>query len=120
MATLTRVETGNAGPDIMRDEQGRAYWADGAQITDADCFRVDDCELLRKVLREHGLNVLVERLRPITAWKGDRALYTGKTQVMSGGLFYEIEMIEGHLTGAHRWTQREPKPVRSIPHETPA
>ena len=29
----TTIETGNMGPDIARDENGRAYWGEGARIT---------------------------------------------------------------------------------------
>lgn len=42
-------------------------------------------------------------------WKGDKAEYTGKTDCISGGLFYEIRLVEGHLKGQTKWTQREPK-----------
>jgi len=41
-------------------------------------------------------------------FKGDLAKYTGKTETIHGGLFYEIELLEGHLKGQTKWTQREP------------
>lgn len=40
---------------------------------------------------------------------GDLARYTGKTLVIHGGLFYEVEMLEGHLKGQTKVTQRAPK-----------
>lgn len=44
-----------------------------------------------------------------TCWHGDLAEYTGNTEKMHGGLFYEIRLIEGHLKGQAKWTMREPK-----------
>lgn len=41
-------------------------------------------------------------------WKGDLAEYTGKTEMIHGGLFYEIKLIEGHLKDELKWTQRAP------------
>lgn len=43
-----------------------------------------------------------------TYWKGDLARYTGKTMMLHGGLFYEIELLEGHLKGQFKVTQRAP------------
>lgn len=40
---------------------------------------------------------------------GDLARYTGKTQIIHGGLFYEVEIMEGHLKGQFKVTQRAPK-----------
>ena len=37
-----------------------------------------------------------------TYWKGDAAKYTGKVEHRYGGVFYEIEMLEGHLKGQTR------------------
>jgi len=39
---------------------------------------------------------------------GDKARYTGKSEVIYGGLFYEIEWLEGHRKGQLSWTAREP------------
>jgi len=44
-----------------------------------------------------------------TYFKGDLAKYTGKTFTIHGGLFYEIEILEGHLKGELKVTQRSPK-----------
>ena len=44
-----------------------------------------------------------------TYFNGDLARYTGKTMVLHGGLFYEIELLEGHLIGQTKVTQRAPK-----------
>jgi hypothetical protein len=41
-------------------------------------------------------------------WKGDLARYTGKTVSLYGGLFYEIELLEGHMKGETKLTQRAP------------
>ena len=41
-------------------------------------------------------------------WNGDLARYTGKTMTLHGGLFYEIEMLEGHLKDQTKVTQLEP------------
>ena len=44
-----------------------------------------------------------------TYFKGDLAKYTGNTITLHGALFYEIELIEGHLKGQIKVTQRAPK-----------
>lgn len=41
-------------------------------------------------------------------WKGDLAKYTGKSMMLHGALFYEFELLEGHLKGQLRVTQRAP------------
>lgn len=43
-----------------------------------------------------------------TYWHGDKAEYTGKSERMHGGLFYEVRLLEGHLKGQTKWTQRAP------------
>lgn len=43
-----------------------------------------------------------------TYFHGDLARYTGKTQIIHGGLFFEIEILEGHLKGQIKVTQRAP------------
>ncbi|MCY1165287.1 hypothetical protein D9M73_51900 [compost metagenome] len=42
-------------------------------------------------------------------FNGDLARYTGNTKTIHGGLFYEIELLEGHLKGQLKVTQRAPK-----------
>lgn len=42
-------------------------------------------------------------------FKGDLAKYTGNTVVLHGGLFFEIELLEGHLKGQTKHTQRAPE-----------
>ncbi len=42
-------------------------------------------------------------------WKGDLAKYTGKTFNLHSGLFYEVELMEGHLKGELKVTQRAPE-----------
>jgi hypothetical protein len=44
-------------------------------------------------------------------YKGDLARYTGSTVVLHGGLFYEIELLEGHMKGQIVVTQRAPEGV---------
>ena len=44
-----------------------------------------------------------------TYFHGDKAVYTGKTMVIAGGLFYEIKMVEGHLKGQLKVTPHAPK-----------
>ena len=61
--------------------------------------------------------LLSRNARPETRWHGDRAEYTGKTQEMHGGLFHEIQMMEGHLKGQSKWTQQAPPLLAS---QTPA
>lgn len=47
-----------------------------------------------------------KRLDNITYWKGDLAYYTGKKEYIHGGLFYEVKLLEGHLKGQSKWTQK--------------
>lgn len=42
-------------------------------------------------------------------WYGDLARYTGNIEYAYGGLFYEIEMLEGHLKGKTKYTKCPPK-----------
>src|SRR5262249_18713624 len=61
--------------------------------------------------------------REETYWKGDRAEYTGKSDEIAGGTFYELELMEGHRKGEKVWTshapQTEEKPAAEE-RETPA
>jgi hypothetical protein len=50
-----------------------------------------------------------ERNMKTTYFYGDLARYTGKTMTIHGGMFYEIEILEGHLKGQLKVTQRAPK-----------
>lgn len=43
-----------------------------------------------------------------TYWKGDKAEYTGKVEVLHGGTFYELLMLEGHLKGQTKLTSHAP------------
>lgn len=45
---------------------------------------------------------------PSTYINGDRAEYTGKTEVISGGKFYEVKFTEGRKQGETAVTQRAP------------
>ncbi|MBK8583269.1 MAG: hypothetical protein IPL86_16070 [Flavobacteriales bacterium] len=44
-----------------------------------------------------------------TYWRGDLARYTGNTSTAHGVLWYEIEMLEGHLKGQKKVTRDPPK-----------
>lgn len=46
-------------------------------------------------------------------WHGDRASYTGRTEELHGAVFHEIKMMEGHLKGILKLTQRAPRPTDS-------
>ena len=46
---------------------------------------------------------------PQTYFCGDKARYTGRATTLSGGYFYEIEMLEGHLKGQMRVTTAAPQ-----------
>jgi hypothetical protein len=41
-------------------------------------------------------------------WKGDKAQYTGKSEMVYGGKFFQITLLEGMYTGQERWTSRCP------------
>jgi hypothetical protein len=57
----------------------------------------------------HGRDWLGEGSKMKTTYfHGDLARYTGKTMMIHGGLFYEIELLEGHLKGRFKVTQRAP------------
>ena len=67
----------------------------------------------RKCLRDVSRCARLQAHQPendmqTTYWNGDMARYTGKTMTLHGGLFYEIEMLEGHLKGHTKVTQRAP------------
>ena len=53
-----------------------------------------------------------------TYFKGDKARYTGKSEEMHGGLFHEIEMLEGHLKGQKQWTPRAPDVTPTLMHHS--
>jgi hypothetical protein len=39
---------------------------------------------------------------------GDETRYTGERKILHGGLFFEMELIEGHRKGEKVWTMRKP------------
>jgi hypothetical protein len=39
-------------------------------------------------------------------WKGDLAEYTGKSEILHGGLFHEYLLLEGHRKGEKIWSPR--------------
>jgi hypothetical protein len=53
-----------------------------------------------------------------TTWKGDAAKHTGKSEMIHGGLFHEIELLEGHMKGQKKWTQTGP--AEAMPADTTA
>jgi len=40
--------------------------------------------------------------------KGDKAVYTGKKEMLYGDLAYEVEIVEGHRKGEKATTYRAP------------
>jgi len=44
-----------------------------------------------------------------TYFKGDLAVYTGKSEIIYGGLFYEVLMCEGHLKGQIKHIKTPPQ-----------
>ena len=46
--------------------------------------------------------------RATTYFKGDKARYTGKSEVLHGGLFYEVVVLEGHRKGEKKWVHNAP------------
>lgn len=40
--------------------------------------------------------------------KGDKAQYTGHSEMIYGELCYEVILLEGHLKGQKKWTYRAP------------
>ena len=51
----------------------------------------------------------LESTPPVTTyWKGDKAEYTGATQELHGGTFYEIRIVEGRLKGETKLTPQPP------------
>jgi hypothetical protein len=45
----------------------------------------------------------------ISYWKGFKVRYTGISEIIHGGLFYQIILLEGPDKGKIRWTTWEPK-----------
>lgn len=48
-------------------------------------------------------------------WKGDLAEYTGKSEVIHGGIFHEYLLLEGHRKGDKVWSPIECKIVLANP-----
>ena len=48
-------------------------------------------------------------MQAFTYFYGDKATYTGKTEMLYGKLAYEIKMVEGHRKGVILWTYNAPK-----------
>ena len=42
-------------------------------------------------------------------WKDDRAEYTGKSEVIYGGLFYEYKLLTGWKKGKKVWSVSKPE-----------
>jgi len=54
-----------------------------------------------------------------TFWKGDRAEYTGRSEMCFGALFWELKLLEGHRKGDLVLTNRVPKFARPEPMRRP-
>ena len=48
-------------------------------------------------------------------WKGDLAEYTGKSEVLYGGLFHEYLLLEGHRKGDKIWSPNQCKNIACQP-----
>lgn len=57
----------------------------------------------------HSIKAVSSMTEQTLYWYGDLARYTGETVDAHGGLFYEIELLEGHLKGKKKVTQQAPK-----------
>ncbi len=53
--SFSRVPTGNGEPEIWRDADGRAVWADGSRVTLAECS--DTPAHRAAAIARHGLDV---------------------------------------------------------------
>jgi hypothetical protein len=47
-------------------------------------------------------------------FKGDRAEYTGESKTIGGGLFHEVELMEGHEKGQKKWVRDEEEKTNEI------
>ncbi len=47
-----------------------------------------------------------------THFKGDLAAYTGNSNTIHGGTFYEVKLLEGHSKGQLRWVRNAPDGTR--------
>ena len=43
-----------------------------------------------------------------TYFKGNKAEYTGKSEMVYGGKFFEIRLLDGHEKGKLKWTSKCP------------
>lgn len=57
----------------------------------------------------HTLYMKTTAATKTTYFKGDKAEYTGKTQWVSGVVFYEVVLIEGHLKGKTKLVVNAPR-----------
>ena len=58
---------------------------------------------LRRLIESGG-----QGRRATTYFKGDKARYTGKSEVLHGGRFYEVVLVEGHRKGEKKWVHNAP------------
>lgn len=47
-------------------------------------------------------------------WRGNKAKYTGKIEKLYGGVFWEIEILDGHMKGQKKFTPRDPNEELNI------
>ena len=48
--------------------------------------------------------------------RGDKAIYTGATEVLYNDLCFEVRFIEGHNKGNTAWTYRRPGQIGPYKH----
>lgn len=63
------------------------------------------------VLKYHGVTFTSKKETDlgVTYFKGDKARYTGETDVVGGKMFYEIQMLEGHEKGKTKLVSKTPR-----------
>ena len=57
----------------------------------------------------HPIKAISSLTEQALHWYGDLARYTGEAIAVHGGIFYEVELLEGHMKGQRKYTQAAPK-----------
>lgn len=53
-------------------------------------------------------------------WKGDKAQYTGNSEILYGAVCFEILLLEGNSKGQKKWTYRCPDCEMTLGQDKPA
>lgn len=70
--------------------------------------------------RELTLNLEVFVMEKEFYWKGDKAEYTGKSEILHGARCFEIRLLEGNEKGKLKYTYRCPDCLLSFGQDKPA